>query len=75
MSLWHFRHLFDYFWISILALCIAPFFFNPHQFASAEFVSGLGTHVMSQLAHEFIVKIIELLLWSSDLLIGHYCSY
>lgn len=32
---------------------------------------GLGTHVMSQPAREFIVKIIELSLWSSDLLLGH----
>jgi 1,3-beta-glucan synthase len=27
-----------YFWISILALCVAPFLFNPHQFAFADFV-------------------------------------
>jgi 1,3-beta-glucan synthase len=26
-----------YFWVSILALCIAPFVFNPHQFAFADF--------------------------------------
>lgn len=32
---------------------------------------GLGAHAMSQPAREFIVKIIELSLWSSDLLIGH----
>ncbi|KAK0223683.1 1,3-beta-glucan synthase [Armillaria fumosa] len=32
---------------------------------------GLGAHVMSQPAREFIVKIIELSLWSSDLIIGH----
>jgi 1,3-beta-glucan synthase len=32
---------------------------------------GLGNHVMSQPAREFIVKIIELSLWSSDLLLGH----
>jgi len=32
---------------------------------------GLGAHVMSQPAREFVVKIIELSLWSSDLLIGH----
>jgi len=32
---------------------------------------GLGTHAMSQPAREFIVKIIELSLWSSDLLLGH----
>ncbi|KAJ7628707.1 1,3-beta-glucan synthase [Roridomyces roridus] len=32
---------------------------------------GLGSHVMSQPAREFVVKIIELSLWSSDLLIGH----
>ena len=32
---------------------------------------GLGVHVMSQPAREFIVKIIELSLWSSDLLLGH----
>lgn len=27
-----------YFWISILALCIAPFLFNPHQFVFSDFV-------------------------------------
>jgi 1,3-beta-glucan synthase len=32
---------------------------------------GLGSHVMSQPAREFVVKIIELSLWSSDLLLGH----
>ena len=32
---------------------------------------GLGAHVMSQPAREYIVKIIELSLWSSDLLLGH----
>ncbi|KAJ8082249.1 1,3-beta-D-glucan synthase [Marasmius tenuissimus] len=32
---------------------------------------GLGNHAMSQPAREFIVKIIELSLWSSDLIIGH----
>lgn len=26
-----------YFWISILALCIAPFLFNPHQFSVSDF--------------------------------------
>ena len=26
-----------YFWVSILALCVAPFLFNPHQFAFADF--------------------------------------
>jgi len=27
-----------YFWISILALCIAPFIYNPHQFSFTDFV-------------------------------------
>ncbi|KAH9972539.1 1-3-beta-glucan synthase [Lactifluus volemus] len=27
-----------YFWVSILALCIAPFLFNPHQFSFADFI-------------------------------------
>ncbi|KAG2159276.1 glycosyltransferase family 48 protein [Suillus bovinus] len=36
---------------------------------------GLGAHVMSQPAREFIVKIIELSLWSSDLLIGHFLLF
>jgi 1,3-beta-glucan synthase len=26
-----------YFWVSILALCVSPFLFNPHQFAFADF--------------------------------------
>ncbi|KAF9525252.1 1,3-beta-glucan synthase [Crepidotus variabilis] len=36
---------------------------------------GLGSHVMSQPAREFIVKIIELSLWSSDLLLGHFLLF
>jgi 1,3-beta-glucan synthase len=32
---------------------------------------GLGAHVMSQPAREFVVKIIELSLWSCDLILGH----
>jgi 1,3-beta-glucan synthase len=32
---------------------------------------GLGAHVVSQPAREFVVKIIELSLWSSDLILGH----
>lgn len=27
-----------YFWVSSLALCVAPFLFNPHQFSFADFV-------------------------------------
>lgn len=27
-----------YFWISILALCVAPFLYNPHQFSFADFI-------------------------------------
>lgn len=27
-----------YFWVSILALCIAPFLFNPHQFSFTDFI-------------------------------------
>ena len=36
---------------------------------------GLGTHVMSQPAREFVVKVIELSLWSSDLLLGHFLLF
>jgi len=36
---------------------------------------GLGVHVMSQPAREFVVKIIELSLWSSDLLLGHFLLF
>ena len=36
---------------------------------------GLGNHAMSQPAREFIVKIIELSLWSSDLLICHFLLF
>ncbi|KAJ7165082.1 1,3-beta-glucan synthase [Mycena filopes] len=32
---------------------------------------GLGSHLMSQPAREFVVKIIELSLWSSDLILAH----
>ncbi|KAF8894605.1 glycosyltransferase family 48 protein [Infundibulicybe gibba] len=33
---------------------------------------GLGTSAMSQPAREFIVKIVEMSLWSSDFLLGHF---
>ena len=36
---------------------------------------GLGAHVMLQPAREFIVKIIEPSLWSSDLLLGHFLLF
>lgn len=36
---------------------------------------GLGNHAISQPAREFVVKIIELSLWSSDLLIGHFLMF
>ncbi|KAG9009427.1 1,3-beta-D-glucan synthase [Tulasnella sp. JGI-2019a] len=36
MSLWM-PHLI-YFWVTVTALCIAPFLFNPHQFSFADFV-------------------------------------
>jgi len=36
MSIW-IPHLI-YFWLSVLSLCIAPFLFNPHQFAYADFI-------------------------------------
>ncbi|KAJ8489645.1 hypothetical protein ONZ45_g13510 [Pleurotus djamor] len=36
---------------------------------------GLGSYAMSQPAREFIVKIIELTLWSSDLLLGHILMF
>ena len=32
---------------------------------------GLGNSVMSQPAREFIVKVVEMSLWSSDFLLGH----
>ncbi|KDQ20392.1 glycosyltransferase family 48 protein [Botryobasidium botryosum FD-172 SS1] len=32
---------------------------------------GLGHHVMSQPAREFVVKIVEMCLWSGDVLLGH----
>ena len=36
MALW-IPHLI-YFWITTLALCLAPFIFNPHQFSFADFI-------------------------------------
>jgi len=36
LSLWM-PHL-VYFWVTVLALCIAPFLFNPHQFSFADFI-------------------------------------
>ena len=27
-----------YFWVSILALCVSPFLFNPHQFSAGDFI-------------------------------------
>lgn len=32
---------------------------------------GLGSYAMSQPAREFIVKIVEMSLWSSDFILGH----
>jgi 1,3-beta-glucan synthase len=31
-----------YFWVSLLALCISPFVYNPHQFAWDDFLSIIG---------------------------------
>lgn len=36
---------------------------------------GLGAHAMSQPAREYFVKIIELSLWSSDFLLGHFLLF
>ncbi|PAV18325.1 1,3-beta-glucan synthase [Pyrrhoderma noxium] len=36
---------------------------------------GLGAHAMSQPARESIVKVIELSLWSSDILLGHFLLF
>lgn len=36
---------------------------------------GLGSHVMSQPLREFVVKIVELSLWSGDLLLGHFLLF
>src|SRR5258708_8959788 len=36
LSLWM-PHLI-YFWVTVLALCIAPFLFNPHQFSFADYI-------------------------------------
>lgn len=36
---------------------------------------GLGNHVMSQPAREYIVKIVELSLWSGDFLLGHFLLF
>ncbi len=33
---------------------------------------GFGAHVMSQPAREFLVKIVELSLWSGDMLLAHF---
>ncbi|PLW44128.1 hypothetical protein PCANC_13795 [Puccinia coronata f. sp. avenae] len=36
MSLW--MPAIIYFWVSVLALCLAPFIFNPHQFSFTDFI-------------------------------------
>lgn len=36
LSIW-IPHLI-YFWVTVSALCIAPFLFNPHQFSLADFI-------------------------------------
>lgn len=36
---------------------------------------GLGSHAVSQPAREFVVKNIELSLWSSDILLGHFLLF
>src|SRR6266852_4828019 len=40
MALW-LPHLI-YFWVSVMALCIAPFVLNPHQFSVAHFIITTG---------------------------------
>ncbi|CAB4427549.1 unnamed protein product [Rhizophagus irregularis] len=53
---------FIYFWFSIIALCVSPFLFNPHQFSFVEFISDYrefliwmysesGTHANSWIDH------------------------
>jgi 1,3-beta-glucan synthase len=39
------------------------------------FNSDLGSDAFSQAAREFIVKTIELALWSGDLLLGHFLLF
>lgn len=39
------------------------------------FSSDLGSSAFSQPAREFIVKIIELSLWTGDLLLGHFLLF
>ena len=36
---------------------------------------GLGSYDMSQTAREFIVKIVEMSLWSSDFILGHLLMF
>ncbi|GAA94585.1 glycosyltransferase family 48 protein [Mixia osmundae IAM 14324] len=36
MTVW--TNFLIYFWVSILALCLAPFIFNPHQFSISDFI-------------------------------------
>ena len=36
---------------------------------------GLGAHAFSQPAREYVVKMIELSLWTSDFLIGHFLLF
>jgi len=36
MTLW--TPFLIYFWVSIAALCVAPFMFNPHQFIMSDFI-------------------------------------
>ncbi|EXX76897.1 Fks1p [Rhizophagus irregularis DAOM 197198w] len=53
---------FIYFWFLIIALCVSPFLFNPHQFSFVEFISDYrefliwmysesGTHANSWIDH------------------------
>ena len=36
---------------------------------------GLGSYAMSQPAREFIVKIVEMSLWTSDFILGHLLMF
>lgn len=55
-----------YFWVSILALCVAPFMFNPHQFVFSDFIIDYRYgYVVYFLPPSFTSLLREFLRWMS----------
>jgi hypothetical protein len=61
-----------YFWISILDLCLAPFWFNPHQFAFSDIIVDDWYVLFSLQAGIFNIFTREFLRWMCDFFKTYY---